>query len=222
MTTSILICIVIATMCWWHIEEQILRRNRIAHLVNAGATALFAGLYFLLPKPREEARLGCFVAACVMGSRWVFVLLLQLAEQWHLRRYAAQLAALPIRHELCTASTQDCALSFDSLCSRLQPYRNPSTPGTEQSFTGAYESQGIQLDIWCMPLHSGGWLLALWDCGCNAEFYDKELAYILDINATRITPDDIPMGVSSLAICKAGHLHIYPASCAHTIQEIIS
>lgn len=67
-----------------------------------------------------------------------------------------------------------------------------------------------------------GWRLALWDNSCKAEFYDTELAYILDINATHITPDDIPIGVTSLAICKAGQLHIYPATCARTIQETIS
>lgn len=50
MTTGILICIAIATLCCWHIEEKILRRQWIAHLVNAGATALFAGIYCLLPK----------------------------------------------------------------------------------------------------------------------------------------------------------------------------
>ena len=205
------IALVIAAMLWWSYTEKI-SRTWLFHLLHGSLVALLTATFHLLPATCEPAREFTFVAAGEVAALWLYQLAFRLLESRRLRRISKQRAARPLQQHLCTAATTPCALSFEELRAHLHELPGTVCHDNRGTIIAVSETVDNYFDIWATPLPTGGWLLTLHDDQCDAEdLYTKELTHILALH--NIAPSLCPthLSATTLAICRNGQLHTYPA-----------
>ena len=201
---------------WWNIEES-QKRPRLTDLITLGAILLLSTTYLLLPENCEFSRELTFVTGVSLVIQWAFARFLRLLESCQRIRMHRRLEKLPLREEFCTAATYPCSLSFDDLYHLLHAYC--TRKGTNE-FTGVYEPEDGLWDIQADLLPDGNWVLALWDDCAEDELRDKELITILCRHQLSFNVNLLDIAATTFAVCRAGELHIYPASTASICKRL--
>lgn len=212
-------CIILVLLCWWYVDEKFPAHHRLFLLADIGAISLLICLYFQLEEEWADTRMFCFVTAVTLAARRVYADMMRLLDRKQLERHTAYLDTLPIRPELCTAADYTCTLNAEALRELLQKHMEQKPGDTAQGSTAVYEAHNARFELWSTALNGGGWILALCDHDADTEFHEKELVHLLTLNGSPIDADAIPGDVTSLAICEAGELRIYPAATADTYKS---